>query len=139
MKATVLILGLFIVSTLCFGQKKKYTRIIITPLDTTNIIERVSDALNERGYTVDQQTGKFISTKEKSLAKASASTDIKLKVFYSDGQLSFSGEFRVNVVIMGLPPAFTQIENRGAKGSVYRVTWQEMEELAKQFGSVKYL
>jgi hypothetical protein len=61
-----------------------------------------------------------------------------LRAFFKDGTLTFTGEFKVNLNLFGEPPSFSQIENRGAKNSLFKISWTEMEEIAKQFGSVSY-
>jgi hypothetical protein len=119
----------------CFAQKHP-TKIVVPIADTSGVIKKLVDVLNERGYTVDQQSDKFVSTKEKNVSKATEPTEMKIKAFLKDTTLTFSGEFKVNVTFMGAPPSFWDVENRGVKGSVFRVTWLEMEEVAKQFGDV---
>jgi hypothetical protein len=131
------LLCLFLIPVLSFAQKHD-TKIIVAVTDTSNIIKRVADVLNERGYTIDQQSEKFVSTKEKGLQKASAPTEIKLRAFFKEGTLTFTGEFKVNLNLFGEPPSFSQIENRGAKNSLFKISWTEMEDIAKQFGSVSY-
>jgi hypothetical protein len=44
------LLCLFLIPVLSFAQKHD-TKIIVAVTDTTNIIKRVTDVLNERGYT----------------------------------------------------------------------------------------
>jgi hypothetical protein len=134
-KVKYLLSNLFLICALGgYAQKKHETKIVVPVKDTAGIMQKVSDVLNEKGFTVDQQTGKFVSTKERTVSKASAPTEMKVKAFLKDTALIFSGEFKVNITFMGSPPSFWDIENRGTKGSVFRVTWSEMENIAKEFG-----
>jgi hypothetical protein len=128
------LLSLFLTSTLTSFSQKHETKIIVTVTDTSGVIKKVVDVLNERGYTVDQQSDKFVSTKERTVSKAKEPAEIKIKAFLKDSVLIFSGEFKVNITFMGTPPSFWDIENRGVKGSVFKITWSEMEDIAKQFG-----
>jgi hypothetical protein len=128
------LLCLFLMCALTsFGQKHD-TKIIVAVADTSGVIKKLVDILNERGYTVDQQSDKFVSTKERAVSKAAQPTEIKIKAFLKDTALIFSGEFKVNITFMGSPPSFWDIENRGSKGSVFKITWSEMDDIAKRFG-----
>lgn len=135
-----ILLCLFLICTLSsFGQKNKDRKIIVAVSDTTNLFNRVAQAFYEKEYTLDnkdQQAG-FISTKEKAI-KAGFSTDVKLRVQIKDSILTFTGEMRVNLSMMGQPPSFDPIYNWGMKNTPARLSWQEMELIAKQFGTVTY-
>lgn len=127
---------LFLIPALAFGQKNKERKIIVVVSDTANLFNRVVQAFYEREYTVDNkdQQGGFISTKEKAI-KAGFSTDVKLRALVKDSVITFTGEYRVNVNIMGQDPNFDPIYNWGMKGSAAKLSWQEMESIAKKFGN----
>lgn len=130
------LLGLFLICACsAFAQKNKDRKIIVVASDTTNLFNRVVQAFYEKEYTIDnkdQQAG-FISTKEKAI-KAGFSTDVKMRALIKDSTITFTGEMRVNVNFMGQDPSFDPIYNWGMKGTPAKLSWQEMESIAKQFG-----
>lgn len=133
-------IGLFLICAFSsFAQKNKDRKIIVIATDTTNLFNRVAQAFYDKEYTLDnkdRQAG-FISTKEKAI-KAGYSTDVKMRAQIKDSMIVFTGEMRLNVSLMGQPATFDPIYNWGLKNTPARLSWQEMESIAKQFGTLTY-
>lgn len=138
-KYLLLIPFLILASLSLSAQKNKPRKIIVVATDTTNLFNRVALAFYDKEYTIDNkdpQAG-FISTKEKAI-KAGYSTDVKLRAQIKDSIIVFTGEMRVNVSLYGQPASFDPIYEWGMKGTPARLSWMEMEGIAKEFGPVTY-
>jgi hypothetical protein len=136
MKIKMILFGLFLICTCtALAQKNKEKKIIVTVKDTAGLFNRVVHAFYEKEYTLDNKDNEagFISTKEKTI-QAGFPTEVKLRALIKDSVIIFSGEYKVNLAVMGQPPTFDQIANWGMKGSAVRLSWEEMLFIAKQFG-----
>jgi hypothetical protein len=131
------LLAFLLCPLLSFSQSKKDTKIIVSLSDTNSIVNRVSTAFHERGYSLENKEGDFVSTKEKSI-KAGFPTAVKLRAFLSGNTLTFTGEYKVDVAVMGQPPTWDQISFTGFKGSAAKLSWEEMDKIARNFGTVSY-
>jgi hypothetical protein len=126
---------LLICSLSCFAQKNKNRKIIVVVSDTANLFNRVAQTFYQNEYTIDNKDmgAGFISTKEKAI-KAGVSTDVKLRALIKDSVITLTGECRMNLSVMGQPPSFEPIYDWGMKGTVARLTWEEMLAIAKELG-----
>jgi len=123
-----------------FGQAKKDSKIVVTVLDTANLFNRTVLYLYEQGYALEakDEALKYISTKDKPLGKQSAS--IKVNVLVKDSILTISGAIAddVQLTIGGITTTrtFMPIEYRGLKRSAMMLAWEELEKIAKSFGTL---
>jgi hypothetical protein len=122
-----------------FSQEKKDSKIIVTVSDTTNLFNRLALAFYEKGYSLenkDQQL-KVIFTNEKHIDKSARS--MKIMALIKDSNIVFSGVQALDIEqkILGtkLERVFEPVLYRRDKGSDFYVCWQEIESIAKQFGT----
>jgi hypothetical protein len=134
-----LLFALIFISTCCFGQSKKDTRIMVSVSDSINLLNRIAGTLYENGYSIAQRDDKggFIATDEKVL-KAGFPANIKLRVLIKDSIIVFTGDYKLNMSFVGQPPSYDPISYWGNKGTVAKLAWEEMDKIAKHFGVVKY-
>lgn len=134
-----LTLLLLFCSSICFCQSKGDTKIIVTPADTSNLFNRIVLFLYESGYTLESkdETLRFIATSEKSLKKLNAS--MKLRVLEKEGKCIITGftAFNFELKILGAKQerTFDSVKFGAMKGSVNRECWNEMEAVARNFGT----
>jgi hypothetical protein len=127
-----ILLSLVLIPTLCFSQQKKDSKIIVTASDSVNLVNRLSLALYEKGYSLEQKDEGlgFISTSEKQMEKFALK--MKLKVLIKGSVITITGE--AGTVMDGIPIS-TAITFNGSKRSPMMDGWKEMESIAKQFGN----
>lgn len=125
---------------LSFAQQKKDSKIIVTPSDTSNLINRVALWLYDNGYSIDQkdESVKFIQSSEKTMKRWGVSQ--KLRVLVKDSTMVITGSYSFNtsVTVAGvtMENTFDPVLFMGRKGSIMMDAWDEMVRLAKDFGSV---
>lgn len=125
--------SLFLICTLSsFSQQKKDTKVIVAVSDTTNIFNRLTKAFYEKGYTLEtkDETAGFINTKEKEMDKYTPFQTIR--AFVSGNTITFTSKIR-----MGNLGTF-DIEFYNRRKNAYVAAWEEMESIAKQFGTLTY-
>lgn len=131
---------LFLVCTLAASsQQKKDSKIIVSVSDTSGILNKIIKQLYQDGFAIDQkdEANGFILTKEKTL-KSDASTSVVFKFLISDKNITVTGDAASNVTISlygaKAERTFIGIYFGGMKRSSLRNAWNEMDNLAKQFG-----
>lgn len=133
-----LIVCLFLIPTLAFGQSKKDTKISVTTTDTSGLFKRVALAMYERGYTFENKDDQlqFISTHPKQLQKWSA--EMKFRMLVKDSTVSITGSIALNVELslggVKSTKSFSDIYYGGAKNSPLREAWVEMDTIARLIG-----
>lgn len=128
-----LFLLLFLTPILCLGQSKKDLKIIVTVADTTNLSDRIARAFQLNEFSIDNKDAGFVSTREKSI-NAPFPTEVKVRALISGNQITFTGERRMNISVYNQPAAFERISFSGVKGSVARISWNELDKIAKLLG-----
>lgn len=127
-----------LICTLCHSQEKKDSKIIVTASDTASLFDRVALAFYEKGFTLEQKDEKvkFLATADKTL-KSNANFDYRYRALIKGNQITFFGEIALNhdFIVKTKTKQFDPIEFRGTKGSAFRDTWDEMESIARQFGT----
>jgi hypothetical protein len=120
---------LFLIPTLCFAQQKNDTKVIVSVSDTANLFNRLAAAFYKRGYTLetkDESVG-FINTKEQEMKNYSPFQTIR--AFISGNTITLTSKIR-----MGNLATFDVTFNNRKKNA-FVAAWEEMEDLAKQFGN----
>jgi hypothetical protein len=128
----------FLMCTLfSFAQEKKDSKIIVTPVDTSGLFDKVVKALLENDYdleTKDREAG-FITTKDKDLKKYAFKN--KIRVQLKDSCLVFTAKERAGFQSI-LGDTYMDVSFIGAKNSPMREAWNDMDSIAKQLGTVTY-
>ncbi|MFL5740447.1 MAG: hypothetical protein ACJ75B_09540 [Flavisolibacter sp.] len=125
-----------------FSQQKKDTKIIVSSSDTVNLVNRIAIAFIEKGYSIDQKdpTIGFVATGEKPMKNYAAST--KIRAIVKVDTITFTSflalDVEVNIAGVKMARTFDPVFHATAKGNLNRKAWDEMEEIATQFGSVTY-
>lgn len=119
---------------------KKSSKIIVLVKDSANtLMDKVTLALFDYGYTIDNKDEKLklLSTKERSSKKYSTLTKIRASindtalVLTSDIALGFSVDF---LGARDLQPSYSAVYYGGAKKSPLREAWNELDAIAHKFG-----
>lgn len=122
-----------------YSQQKNDSKIIVIVADTSNLINRITLSLYDKGYTMEEKdnTVGFLLTKEKFERKVVGSR--KIKALIKGNTIEFTGLCRIELSTFDKDNnRFEPVLYKGMKGSLYMVAWHEMEEIAKQFGPVTY-
>lgn len=129
-----IILPLLLVTCIANAQQKKDSKIIVAATDTTNAFNMVALKLYEAGYTVDQRDDqvKFLVTEPKYLKRWNAY--LRIRAIQKGTTIVFSGE----VNLPSFDKRFDQLEYVGAKGSINRDSWEQIDAIARQLGTVSY-
>jgi hypothetical protein len=133
------ILQLLLIPTFSFSQKpvKKDTKIIVIPTDTINLLNKISIALYEKGYSIESKDEqlKFIASTEKGFGDYS----VKIRAFINDSVIVFTGQMASNISLSlwgaKTERAFENIYYGGMKGSQFRKAWDELDSFARIFGT----
>lgn len=109
---------------------KKSTKIIVLVKDTANtLLDRISGALYERGYSIESKDEKvkFLSTKERQGKRWSTYYKVRAKI--SDTAIVFTGQ-----ISLRHDRDYWDIDYSGSKISALREAWNELYAIAKLFG-----
>lgn len=131
-----LLLALIIFPALAFAQDKNDTKIIVAVKDTTNLINRLSVVLYERGYDLHTKDGAagFISTEEKEFKY----WVIKGRFLVKGKTLVITGEVAIWDLNATRRLDFDPMEYRSGILNTHKPAWEELEEIGRQFGTLSY-
>jgi hypothetical protein len=127
-----LLIGLFLIPTLCFCQQKKDSKVIVSVSDTSNLFNRITLALYEKGYTLDtkDESVGFIKTKEKEMEDYFAYQS--MTVFIKQGVITLTSKIRLGGV------GTFDVEYMGERKNAFTASWNEVVSFGKQFGTVSF-
>lgn len=119
---------------------KKSSKIIVLVKDSANtLFNRLTQALFDRGYTIDMKDEQLrvLSTKELPSKKYGTMSKIRAKI--NDTAIVLSSQIAINSDrdIFGTKEAsksFYDVEYTGSKKSAMREAWNELESIAQLFG-----
>lgn len=117
---------------------RKSSRIIVAPIDSTGLLNRIALALLDKGFEIDKKDSELrtVTTKERSMPKGAAQTRIQARIV--DTAIVFTStlcvQIEMNVYGTSIKPTFDPVTYSGIKGSYMRVAWNELDEIAKMFG-----
>lgn len=120
---------------------KKASKIIVLVKDSANtLLNRLSGVLFDKGYTVDtkDEKVKFIITKGQPSKHYGTLSKIRARV--NDTAIVFTSQIAINSDrdILGIKRPeldYMDVDYRGAKKSAMREAWNELEVIARMFGS----
>lgn len=116
------------------AQSKGDAKITVTPSDTAKLFDKLITLLYTEGYVVkveDKARG-IIITEEKPL-EAWYNPDMRLKLMVSD-VVTLTGEVKPSIELNGVKFNWMQIENKGAKKTAQKASFDAMDKLAKLIG-----
>jgi len=122
------------------AQSKGDTKITATPSDTAHLFSKLVTLLYTEDYIVkvEDSTHGVIVTEPKML-KQYLNPTLRLKLTVRANTVTITGEFNSNLkTAYGSESTYEPVINRGMKGSVYRVSWDEMDRIAKIIGATSY-
>lgn len=128
---TTLVFNLILISA--FGQQKKDTKVIVHVDDTAGLVNRVALKLYEAGYSLEQKdiAAGFLATNEKD----KGSRSFKIRALIKDSTITLTGLVANNVkMFANQQRTFTEVGFFGMKGSDMRLAWEELMNIANQFG-----
>lgn len=119
---------------------KKSSKIIVVTKDSANtLLDRISAALFDIGYTIDSkdEKAKYIVTKERASKKWGTMSRIRTRI--NDTAIVFTSQIALNSDrdIFGTKEAaktFYDVDYSGSKKSAMREAWNELDEIARKFG-----
>lgn len=140
MRFLLLTAGCLILSLAAFSQAKNAAKIIVTPSDTARLFDKLVNLLYTEDYTVKVEEPKHgVIVTDTKILKQYLNPVIRLKLVVADGKVIVTGEINSNLkTAYGSEPTFEPVVNRGMKGSVYRVAWNEMDRVARLIGTTTY-
>jgi len=142
MKLFILPLYLLIcISVIAQEPPKKASKIIVLIKDSGNtLLDRIAAELFDKGYSIDSKdpNAKFIITKERPSKKYGTMSRIRTRI--NDTAIVFTCQIAINSDrdIFGTKEAtktFYDVDYSGSKKSAMREAWNELEEIARKFGS----
>lgn len=139
-----LFLMLLFLPVFAFAQQKKDSRIVVHITDTSRLFDKVINQLYTEDYIVkvDDKAHGLIVTEQRAL-KNDESILVIYKLRLTDTAITFTGEGALNATIklfgVETGPTFSSLYYGGSKSSGLRKAWNEMDRLAKTFGSVRYM
>jgi hypothetical protein len=118
------------------GAKK----VTVLAKDTANsLLDKVTLILFDKGFTIEQKDEKLkiLSTKELPSKKWGTISKIRLRI--TDTTIVFTSQIAINYDydILGVKEStknFMDVEYKGSKKSAMREAWEQMVEIASQFG-----
>jgi|SRR5688572_17897071 len=139
MKRVFIAITLLLTCNILLAQnpKKKDTKIIVTPVDTTDLLTKVTLALFKQGYQPDYKDEKagIIITKVKEFN----TYNVKINILVVSSTITITGQANFFNFITGKKDTtFEDIRYSGMKGSDMMLSWNELDKLAKSFGPVRY-
>lgn len=124
------------------GQSKNDKKIIVTVTDTVNLFNRIALSLYDKGYTLenkDQELG-FLSTNDKPIINGTSL--YKMKALIKGNTVTFTGSIAVLVSLFGSTKmserTYSDMLFYGMKNSPNMISWREVVEVAKEFGTLSY-
>lgn len=118
---------------------KKASKIIVLTKDTSNILfDKIVVTLFDQGFQIETKDEKLkiISTKERPMKKGNFLTKIQARI--NDTAIVFTSTmalgFQMEILGTKMEQTFDPVTYSGMKGSYMRVAWNELEEIARQFG-----
>lgn len=118
-----------ILPALAFSQNKKDNAIIIHE----NIsMDKIVSSLFSNGFEINKTTESYISTEPKEMG----SWSIKIAINKSDSILTIKAWFYMSL----LSNSFQLVQYGGMKGSLARLTWNELDNTAKKISDkIEYI
>lgn len=126
------IVALFLIPLLSFGQKKGDTRIIVKASDTSNLFNRVVSYLYDKGYSLERKddVNEFLQTDEHGMK---INAFYKIKAVVRNGEITFTSTINLPT----FDKSFDAVFYTKSK-SINRQVWDVVDDIAKQFGVVSY-
>lgn len=119
---------------------KKSSKVKVVLADTIGAFNRLTLALFDKGYSFENKDEqlKIIATNERPVNKYAASSKIRARITDSILVLQGSIALDVEMKLFGtkMERTFSSVQYIGAKKSQMREAWNELEEIARMFGSV---
>ena len=132
MKFILIFSTIFFCSKFSFAQKKGDNTIIVHGFVGNN---KIKEALFEEGFVMANSDTFFISTNSKAMGFIG---DVSYIIKKTDTTLTFKGF--VEATINGYSTGKDPLENKGERGTAYRIGFATMNKIAASFGlSLTYL
>lgn len=135
----ILLLSIAVLSTT--AQERLDKKVIVTVTDTAGIFKRVGLYLLEQGYTIESKYDDLQTlTTGAHPFKGSFAATYKVGVQVKGAELIVTGLTRLEIVLFGTQPSnYDPVDYRTNKGHLHRKVWEQMELIAKNFGTeLKY-
>jgi hypothetical protein len=133
---------ILLITVNCLGQNtppKKSSKIIVLTKDSlSTLFDKLVVTLFDKGFTIDNKDErlKIISTKERPMPKGNMLTKIQARI--NDTAIVFTSTmalgFEMKILDTKMEQTYDPVTYSGLKGSYMRVAWNELEEIARQFG-----
>ena|SRR3972149_10307388 len=143
-KLTFLSCFILLITVKCLGQiapPKKSSKIIVIAQDSANtLLDRLSGVLFDKGYTIETKDEKVKYITTKGQPSKNYGTISKIRARINDTAIVFSSQIAINSDrdILGIKRPeldYMDVDFRGSKKSAMREAWNELEEIARNFGN----